>query len=184
IVSIAPCCVASVATGQCASARRGMGEPILPIGAAPTGKTTPDAIPFTTPAEDVYHATAAVTMPHQPPAWSHHSVPPCEMLKKPIASTISVISSVRKTRNTARLTRMLCSSMYVLKIANAIRNHASAFVRFEPASPPANVFETSARTTTEPRPSQKPPYVENAVAPKTLRFRNSHIPASSWQTPP
>ena len=72
----------------------------------------------------------------------------------------------------------------MLKIANAIRNHASAFVRFAPVSEDANVFDTSARTTTLPRPSQKPPYVENAVAPKTFRFRNSHIPASSWTIPP
>ena len=45
--------------------------------------------------------------------------------------------------------------------------------------PYAKFFETSASTTTEPSPSQNPPYVENAVAPKTLRLRNSHIPASS-----
>ena len=31
---------------------------------------------------------------------------------------------------------------------------------------------------------QKPPYVENAVAPKTLRFLNSHMPASNWTSPP
>jgi hypothetical protein len=35
-----------------------------------------------------------------------------------------------------------------------------------------------------PSESQNPPYVENAVAPKTLRFRNSHIPARSWINPP
>src|SRR4051812_8270856 len=103
-------------------------------------------MPFTTPAADVYHATAAVTMPAQPPAWSHHAVPPCDRLKKPITSRISVISSVRKTMNTAVLTRMLQSSMYVLKIANANRNHASPFVRFEPAREAAKVFDTSAST--------------------------------------
>src|SRR5581483_5408536 len=170
--------------GYAASARRGMGEPIRPIGAAPTGRTARGAMPFTTPAADVYHATAAVTIPSQPPACSHHSVPPCERLKKPITSRISVISSVRNTRNTAPLTRMLQSSMYVLKIANASRNHASAFVRFAPATAEANVFETSASTTKIPRLSQKPPYVENAVAPKTFRLRNSHMPASSCTVPP
>ena len=41
------------------------------------------------------------------------------------------------------------------------------------------IFVVESRTTMMPRPSQKPPYVENAVAPNTLRFRNSHIPASS-----
>src|SRR5690242_18773545 len=136
-----------------------------PIGGAPTGRTGVGDMPFTTPAADVYHATAAVTTPHQPPACSHQSVPPCEMLKKPITSTISVISSVRKTRKTAMLTRRLQKSMYVLKIANANRNHASPLVRFEPASAAANVFERSASTTMEPRAIQKPPYVENAVAP-------------------
>jgi hypothetical protein len=64
-----------------------------------------------TPAADVYQATPAVTIPAHPPACSHHSVPPCEMLKKPITSRISVISSVRNTRKTAPLTRMLQSSM-------------------------------------------------------------------------
>jgi hypothetical protein len=72
----------------------------------------------------------------------------------------------------------------VLKIANARRNQPSAFVRFAPASADANVFDTSASTTKIPRLSQKPPYVENAVAPKTFRFRNSHIPASSCTVPP
>src|SRR5205823_512114 len=115
--------------GYAVSARRGIGEPIRPIGASPTGSTTFDTIPFTTPAADVYHATAAVTIPIQPPACRIQSLPPCEMLKKPITSRISVISSVRNTRNTAPLTRMLQSSMYVLKIANASRNQASAFVR-------------------------------------------------------
>jgi hypothetical protein len=89
----------------------GIGEPIRPIGGAPTGSTGTGDMPFTTPAADVYHATPAVTMPHQPPACSHQSVPPCERLKKPIASTISVISSVRKTANTAIETRMLQSIM-------------------------------------------------------------------------
>ena len=30
----------------------------------------------------------------------------------------------------------------------------------------------------------EPPYVEKAVAPKTFRFRNSHMPASSCASPP
>src|SRR5215470_9053346 len=37
---------------------------------------------------------------------------------------------------------------------------------------------------TAPAPIQKLPYVPKAVAPDTLRFRNSHMPASSWATPP
>jgi len=155
-----------------------------PIGAAPTGSTGTGDMPFTTPAADVYHATAAVTTPHQPPACSHHVLPPCDRLKKPTTSTISVISRVRNTPKTATLTRMLQRSMYVLKTANARRNQASAFVRLAPVRDAANVFDTSARTTTLPRPSQKPPYVENAVAPKTLRFRNSHMPARSCTAPP
>ena len=35
-----------------------------------------------------------------------------------------------------------------------------------------------------PIPIQKPPYVENAVAPKTFRLRNSHIPAQNCARPP
>ena len=34
------------------------------------------------PAADAYHATAAVAMPSQPPACSHHAVPPWERLKR------------------------------------------------------------------------------------------------------
>ena len=34
------------------------------------------------------------------------------------------------------------------------------------------------------RPIQKAPYEENAVAPNTFLFLNSHMPASSWATPP
>jgi hypothetical protein len=72
----------------------------------------------------------------------------------------------------------------VLKIANAMRNHASAFGIPAFVSPVAKVFESDAVKTTIPSESQKPPYVENAVAPKTLRFRNSHMPARSCATPP
>jgi hypothetical protein len=67
----------------------------------------------------------------------------------------------------------------VLKIAKAIRNHASALVVPAPSSAAPNDFDNVASATTEPSASQKPPYVENAVAPKTLRLRNSHMPASS-----
>ena len=69
--------------------------------------------------------------------------------------------------------------MYVLKIANATRNHATALATPAVASAAPNVFETEASRTTIPSDSQKPPYVENAVAPKTFRLRNSHIPASN-----
>ena len=31
---------------------------------------------------------------------------------------------------------------------------------------------------------QNAPYDENATAPNVLPVRNSHIPASSWQSPP
>src|SRR6185437_8462081 len=64
----------------------------------PTGNPLRPAVPFMTPAADVYQATAAVTMPIQPPACCHQAVPPCESLKNPMTSRISVISSVRKTR--------------------------------------------------------------------------------------
>jgi len=71
-----------------------------------------------------------------------------------------------------------------LKIAKAIRNHATAFGRFAPASAAPNVLETTASTTKMPRPIQNPPYVEKAVAPKTFRLRNSHIPAHNCTIPP
>src|SRR5579884_2182256 len=138
---------------------------------------------FATPAADAYHATAAVTTPHQPPACSHQVWPLCESTKKPITSTISVISSVRNTRNTAADTRRLLRSMYVLKTANANRYHASALVRSPPWNPAVN-FVVPARITKIPRPIQNPPYVENAVAPNTLRLRNSHIPARNCARPP
>ena len=72
----------------------------------------------------------------------------------------------------------------MLKIANATRNQATAFGRFEPARAAPKLFDTTARTTKMPRPIQKPPYVENAVAPNTFRLRNSHIPAHSCTSPP
>jgi hypothetical protein len=97
-------------------------------------------------------------MPAQPPAWSTQvAFGSWESLKKPITSRISVISSVRKTMNTAAFTRMLAISMYVLKTANANRNHASALVRFAAVRLAANVLETSARMTVPPSPIQKPP---------------------------
>ena len=68
-----------------------------------------------------------------------------------------MISGVRKTMNTAVLTRVLAISMYVLKTANANRNHASASVRFAEVSLAANVLETSARMTMAPSPIHKPP---------------------------
>src|SRR5579884_662067 len=72
IVSIAWCWVVSLVTPY-ASARRGIGEPRRPMGAAPTGSTGVGDMPFTTPAADAYHATAAVTTPAQPPAWRTHA---------------------------------------------------------------------------------------------------------------
>ena len=68
-----------------------------------------------------------------------------------------MISRVRKTAKTARLTRLLQSSMYVLKIANENRNQASPFARsFFPVSVPPS-FVVSARMTKIPNESQKPP---------------------------
>ena len=81
------------------------------------------------------------------------------------------------------LTRVLPMSMYVLKIAKAMRNQASEF-RTSAVARPAPSFVVSARTTKMPRDIQKPPYVENAVDPKTFRFLNSHMPARSWTSPP
>ena len=72
----------------------------------------------------------------------------------------------------------------MLKIANAIRNQASELSTSAPLSRPANPLETEINTMNAPSDSQKPPYVENAVAPNTFRFRNSCIPASSWMMPP
>ena len=74
--------------------------------------------------------------------------------------------------------------MYVLKIANVSRNHASELSTSGPFSRPPKLSDIVISTTKIPSESQKPPYVENAVAPKTLRFRNSHMPASSWISPP
>src|SRR5438874_9707351 len=128
MVSIA-CGLVSVAT-RYTSVRRGIGLRSLdgpPHIGLPTGSTGDGAIPFTTPAADVYQANAAVTMPAQPPMCVMYALPPCAALKNPTQSRISVISRVRKTPNTAMLTRLLQRSMYVLKIANASRNHASAF---------------------------------------------------------
>ena len=123
-------------------------------------------------------------MPTQPPTCVMYGLKPWASRKKPIARMISVASRVAKTPKTARLTRVLHMSMYVLKIANATRNHAIALGRFGPVSPAANVFETEASRTMIPSDIQKPPYVENAVAPNTFRLRNSHIPASSCTSPP
>src|SRR5439155_12134510 len=136
------------------------------VSGAPTGRTMCDFMPLITPAADAYQAHAAVAIPTQPPRWIQPLLAlPWAASKLPITSRISVASSVRKTRKTATLTCVDHSSMYVLKIANASRNQAIAFGRFAPVSELANVFETSASTTKTPRDIQKPPYVENAVAP-------------------
>src|SRR6185312_6419364 len=128
-------------------------------------------MPLITPAADAYQAAAAVMIPTQPPQWTQPEFScPCASMKLPITSRISVASSVAKTTNTATLTRVDHISMYVLKIANASRNQASAFGRFAPASAPPKLFEVTARTTKMPSDIQKPPYVENAVAPKTFRL--------------
>ena len=78
----------------------------------------------------MYHAIAAVTMPAQPPACTHHMLA-VRVRSVEVADREQdhVTSSVRKTPNTAVFTRMLPSSMYVLKIANENRNHAAAFER-------------------------------------------------------
>jgi len=47
--------------------------------------------------------------------------------------------------------------MYVLKTANAIRNHASALSTSGPFSRPAKPFDVVARRTKTPSASQKPP---------------------------
>src|SRR5437763_7989583 len=131
---------------------------------APTGMTTRDFIPLMTPAAEAYQATAAVATPTQPPRWIQPlSARPCAASKLPMTSRISVASSVRKTRKTATLTCVDQSSMYVLKIANASRNQASAFGRFAPLSELLKLFDTSASTTKMPSDIQKPPYVESAV---------------------
>ena len=41
---------------------------LVDVNGLPTGKTTRPDTPFSTPAADVYQATAAVTIPAQPPA--------------------------------------------------------------------------------------------------------------------
>ena len=47
-----------------------------PQSLGPTGTTGFSDIPFTTPAAEAYQATAAVTMPAQPPACSHQALWP------------------------------------------------------------------------------------------------------------
>ena len=61
--------------------------------------------------------------------------------------------------NTATLTRVLQRSMYVLKIANASRNHATAFgtlLGFA-VSAVAKFFESTMNATKMPSESQNPP---------------------------
>jgi hypothetical protein len=129
--------------------------------------------------------------PAQPPALIQPTfaplgaaIPRCAATQKPIASRISVISSVRKTAKTAPFTRVLQKSMYVLKIANENKNHASPFAAGVLPVSAVPSFVLSKNTTVIPSASQNPPYVENAVAPKTFRLRNSHIPASNCTSPP
>ena len=45
-------------------------RPSRPRAFGPTGTTGFADMPLTTPAAEAYQATAAVTMPAQPPAWS------------------------------------------------------------------------------------------------------------------
>jgi len=68
-------------------------------------------MPFRTPAAEAYQATAAVTMPAQPPACVSHALPPWASVKNPAVSRHSVICNVRKTRKTAMVTFMLEISM-------------------------------------------------------------------------
>ncbi len=132
-------------------------------------------MPLITPAADAYHATAAVTIPAQPPTL----ITLAEFWKLPITRMTSVICRVRSTRNTATLTCVLHSSMCELKIANASTIHPRSLA----AAAGEAAFGATSRNH-NPRPIQNPPYVENAVAPNTLRLRNSHMPASSWMRPP
>ena len=89
---------------------------------------------------------------------------------------------VTKTMNTAGFTAVLHRSMYALKIANASRIHPRSLEVAAAAEAPVMCGSTS--NAHRPSPIQNPPYVENAVAPKTFRFRTSHIPARSWISPP
>src|SRR4051812_4976068 len=141
----------------------------------PTGSTWRSFMPLITPAADAYQATAAVAMPIQPPIL----IMLVEFWKLPITRTISVASRVRNTRNTAMLTWVLHNSMYVLKIANANTIHPRSLA----AAAGVAAFGATSRNH-NPSPIQNPPYVENAVAPNTFRLRNSHMPASSWMSPP
>src|ERR671936_1625009 len=148
-----------------ASVRRGIGESrrdrngSRPHGEGQTGRIALGDIPLITPAAEAYQAVAAVTTPAQPPALIQPTsapvgaTPRCAAIQKPIASRISVISSVRKTASTAPLTRRLQKSMYVLKIANENKNHPSALERSLTcaASWPLKV------ATKKPSASQKPP---------------------------
>ena len=63
-----------------------------------------------TPAAEAYQATSAVSTPTHPPTMTSPS-PAAWPAKNPRNSRISVTSKVRNTRNTARLTAMLHSSM-------------------------------------------------------------------------
>ncbi len=80
---------------------------------------------------------------------------------------------------TATLTRLLQSSMYVLKMANASRNQPRlSRTSVATLTWPACVVRMNAKE------SQNPPYVVKAVAPNTLRFLNSHMPAANCASPP
>src|SRR5438105_3174686 len=118
----------------------------------PTGSTARGAaIELTTPAADAYQATSAVTRPTQPPR-ATRPVPSAWPANLPRKRRISVISSVRNTRKTATLTRLLQKSMYVLKMANARRIQARVTFTSASASLPVRTRKTVAAT-----PSQKAP---------------------------
>ena len=67
----------------------------------------------------------------------------------------------------------------MLKMANASRIQPRSLL-----AAAAEVAWGATSRSQRPRPIQNPPYVENAVAPKTFLLRNSHMPASNWMRPP
>ena len=59
----------------------------------------------------------------------------------------------------------------MLNMRNANRNHASEFDRSAAGEAGSEALSAVSKTTKMPSESQNAPYVENAVAPKTLRLR-------------
>src|SRR5581483_2961540 len=82
-----------------------------------TGKITRLNVEFVTPANDAYHAAAAVATPNQPPTFVHVS----DAWNEPIVSHTKVRVRSRNTNATAPLTRNDAMNMYAVKIVQPMK---------------------------------------------------------------